>query len=60
MDYLRRRKLKVFEWPSRSPDLNIIENLCVDLKKAVHAAQEYLRTNGLLQVRMGGNPIYKN
>ena len=37
--WLQQKKVKVLEWPSQSPDLNIIEPLWGDLKCAVHARQ---------------------
>ena len=37
MDFLKMCKQKVLPWLSQSPNLNIIENLLIDLKRAVHA-----------------------
>ena len=37
--FMQRNKYNVLEWPSQPPDLNIIENLWDELKRAVHARQ---------------------
>ena len=36
LEWLQNKNMMVLEWSSQTPDLNPIENLCKDLKIAVH------------------------
>ncbi|KAI4894642.1 hypothetical protein NFI96_001033 [Prochilodus magdalenae] len=48
--WLQQNKVKVLEWPSQSPDLDIIEPLWGDLECAIHARQPW---ESFLPRRMG-------
>ena len=37
--WLKDNEVKVLDWPSQSPDLNLIENLWTKLKKCVRATR---------------------
>ena len=56
-EWLQEKSLNVLEWPSQSPDLNLIEHLWRDLKIAVQrCTPSNLTKLEALQRRMGETP----
>lgn len=58
LNYFKKCKLKLLDWPSRYLEWNIIENVCVDIKDAVHA--RWPENIPKLEGRVGRNSLKKN
>ena len=59
MDWFSRKKVRVLDWPARSPDLNPIENLWGIMTRSVYArGRQYSNVNELrLAIQLAWNNI---
>ena len=56
--YCTRNRLKCMSWPSKSPDLNIIENVWLYIKRKLHANVLHIKTQRTFHRNSADEPGY--